>query len=162
MKRCYDKNRSVAFTGHRSLPSNKKEEIKGKVSEQIRSLYSMGYRYFFCGMAIGFDMLAAEEVIKLKAELKELRIIAVVPYRGQNERWSDFAKQTYNNILQNVDDVEILSETYFNGCFLRRNDFMLSHSSALIAFYDGTPKGGTFYTIRNARRMDMKVSNVYN
>lgn len=161
MKICYDENRSVSFTGHRSLPSIKKEEIKGRVREQIRSLYSRGYRYFFCGMAIGFDMLAAEEAIRLKAELGELRIIAIIPYKGQSERWSEWTKQKYMELLRKVDDMEILSEDYFNGCFLRRNDFMLSHSSALISFYDGCEKGGTFYTVRNARRKGMKIINVY-
>lgn len=161
MNRFYDRERSVAFTGHRSLPSQSKEEIRIRVREMVYALYEKGYRYFFCGMAIGFDMLAAGEVIKLKAKLEGLKLIAVVPYRGQSERWSEWAKLKYGELMKNADDTEILSESYFNGCFLRRNDFMLGHSSALIAFYDGTPKGGTFYTVRNARKMGLKIANVY-
>lgn len=161
MKRCYDQRRSVAFTGHRSLPSSKKEEIGERVGEQIRFLYSMGYRYFFCGMAIGFDMLAAGEVVKLKPELEGLKLIAVIPYRGQCERWSEWTKLKYRELLRFVDDMEILSENYFHGCFLRRNDFMLNQSSALISYYDGSTKGGTFYTVRNARRKSLRVVNVY-
>lgn len=161
MKRFYDRGRSVAFTGHRSLPSQSKEEIRCRVREMVYALYEKGYRYFFCGMAIGFDMLAAGEVVKLKAELEGLKLVAVIPYQGQCERWSDWAKLKYGELLRKADDMEILSDTYFNGCFLRRNDFMLSHCSSLVAFYDGSPKGGTFYTVRNARKMGIKVVNIY-
>ena len=31
----------------------------------------------------------------------------------------------------------------------------------LIAFFDGTPKGGTFYTCRKAKTMGMDIINLY-
>ena len=43
----------------------------------------------------------------------------------------------------------------------RRNDYMLSHSCGLIAFFDGKPKGGTFYTCRKAKSMGMDIINLY-
>ena len=55
----------------------------------------------------------------------------------------------------------MLSEHYYNGCLLRRNDYMLSHSNGVIAYYDGTPKGGTYYTIRKARQMKLPVLNLF-
>lgn len=55
----------------------------------------------------------------------------------------------------------LLSKHYFNGCLLRRNDYMLSHSCGLIAFFDGKPKGGTFYTCRKAKSMGMDIINLY-
>lgn len=59
------------------------------------------------------------------------------------------------------DDVIVLSEHYYNGCFLKRNDFMLDHVAALLAYFDGKPKGGTFYTVRNARRLGLQISNLF-
>ncbi len=59
------------------------------------------------------------------------------------------------------DDVVVLSEYYYNGCFLKRNDFMLNHVAALLAYFDGMPKGGTFYTVRNAKRLRLQICNLF-
>ena len=53
----------------------------------------MGITNFYCGMALGFDMLAAEEVISLKVELPNLKLIAVIPYDGQNDIEDELAEE---------------------------------------------------------------------
>ena len=157
-----DKACSVAFTGHRSIPLVEIERVRGEVRKKVRLLYTMGFRNYLCGMAIGFDMLAAEEVIKLRNEgYNSMRFVAVVPFRGQNSKWSDTEKSRYNDVLNNADEVIILSEHYYNGCFLRRNDYMLSHACGLIAYFNGQPKGGTFYTISRAKKMNIDIVNIF-
>lgn len=79
----YIKANSVAFSGHRTIAENCKDEIRKKLRGKIRLLYAMGFTNFFCGMALGFDMLAAEEVISLKAELPKLKLIAVYPLKDK-------------------------------------------------------------------------------
>ena len=64
-------------------------------------------------------------------------------------------------ILSQADEVILLSEGYFNGCYLRRNDYMLSHSDNVIAYYDGKHMGGTAYTCRKARGKRMEIINVF-
>ena len=66
----------------------------------------------------------------------------------------------YEAVLSSSDEVIILSEHYFQGCFLRRNDYMVCHCSRLISWYDGKPKGGTFYTCRKATAGGLQVSNL--
>lgn len=112
-------------------------------------------------MAMGYDLLAAETVLSLQAELPGLQLIAVIPYRGQTERWSDALKSRYDDILRNANDIVVLSEHYYQGCLLRRNDYMVIHSSRLIAWYNGNPKGGTFYTCRMAKDNGLTVINLY-
>ena len=116
---------------------------------------------FICGMAMGYDLLAAETVLSLQSELPDLRLIAVIPYRGQTERWSDTMKSRYDDILRNANDTVILSEHYYQGCLLRRNDYMVIRSSRLITWYNGNPKGGTFYTCRLAEANGLTVINLY-
>lgn len=128
----------------------------------VQRLYVQGYRTFLCGMALGFDMLAAEEVLTLKSALPDIRLVAVVPYRGQSERWSPCEQQRYERLLAMADDVKVLSERYYDGCMLRRNDYMISHADRIIAYFDGKPKGGTFYTVRNAIRHGLTVTNLFN
>ncbi len=36
------------------------EELKQCLKSEIAKAYADGYQYFYCGMAMGFDLLAAE------------------------------------------------------------------------------------------------------
>lgn len=115
----------------------------------------------YSGMAMGFDLMAAETVLSLKGRYPDIRLIAVVPFRKQSCRWPSMEKEHYQKIISQADQVIILSEHYFKGCLLRRNDFMLEHSCGVIAFYDGKPYGGTFYTCREAVKKGMDIVNLY-
>ena len=157
----YTKENSVAFTGHRFVPYAQRVIINYRLKGGIRNAYRLGIRNFYCGMAVGFDMMAAECVLALKAELKDIKLIAVVPFRGQEARFSASDKLHYHQLLGKADKVVVLSEKYFKGCLLRRNDFMLENSSRLIAYYNGDEKGGTFYTCRRAEGRGMPILNLF-
>ena len=157
-----DRACSVAFTGHRLIPSSDIERVRKEVRKKVRLLYAMGFRNFISGMALGFDMLAAEEVLHLKNDgCKELRLIAVVPFWGQSDKWREDERKRYSRLLDCADDVVVMSSTYFRSCFFKRNDYMLSHACGLVTYYDGKPKGGTFYTVRRAQGIGMDMINVY-
>lgn len=156
-----NKSQSVAFTGHRNIIGNKRPELRVAVDNALIELYQSGYRNFISGMAMGFDLLAASAVIALKRRFSDVKLIAVVPYRNQSEKFSEYEQKRYQYALQNADEVIVLREKYSNGCLLRRNDYMLAHASGLIAFYDGKPKGGTFYTILKASESSMPIINLF-
>lgn len=157
----YDKSVSACFSGHRIIPCFYLKRLELQLQTEIISAYADGFRNFFCGMAMGYDLLAAETVLSLQSELPDLRFIAVIPYHRQTERWSDALKSRYDDILRNANDTVILSEHYYQDCLLRRNDFMVVHSSRLITWYNGNPKGGTFYTCRLAVANGLTVINLY-
>lgn len=156
-----DRQKSVCFSGHRCIPYDIRDELQYRISEEIIRSYAHGYRYFYVGMALGFDLLAAEAAVSVRHSLPELQVIAVVPFRNQTERWSIPMRLKYEAILSQVDEVIVLSEQYYNGCLLRRNDYMTNHSSRLIAYYDGQPKGGTYYTYHRAVRQGLDVVNLF-
>lgn len=156
-----NKRQSVAFTGHRSIDANKRPYLRVAVDNILIELYQSGYRNFINGMAMGFDLLAASAVISLKKRFSDIKLIAVVPYRNQSEKFSEQEQKRYQYVLQNADEVIVLREKYTNGCLLRRNDYMLAHSSGLVAYYNGKQKGGTFYTIRKANESGMPVINLF-
>lgn len=157
----FQKKNAVAFTGHRIISECMKENLEEKLRSKLRLFYTMGIHNYYCGMALGFDMLAAEVVLALKAELPQIKLIAVIPFKGQFARWNYKEQARYHSILSQCDKQIILSQTYYNGCLLRRNDYMLANSCGLIAYFDGKPQGGTFYTIRKARSMRMDIINLY-
>lgn len=155
------KAESVAFTGHRFIPYSQYPSVRELAKQAVAQLYNRGYKYFYCGMAMGFDMLAAEAVLSLKAQYKDIRLIAAVPYRNQSEKFTPVDKRRYQSILNKADEVVILMEDYKKGCLLDRNDYMLAHVNRLIAYYDGKEKGGTFYTVRRAEERGMSVRNIF-
>lgn len=157
----FKEEQSVTFTGHRFIPYGKLSMLKVALKNIILELYAKGYSNYYCGMAMGFDLLSAEVVLSLKAECKELRLIAVVPYRNQDERFSFADKKRYHSILNRADETILLCENYYQGCLLRRNDYMLARSNQVIAYFDGENKGGTFYTCRNAQVKGLPVINLF-
>lgn len=161
MNRLILKSDSACFTGHRKVFEGSKSQLKSKVGQTIVSLYERGVTCYYCGMAIGFDMLAAEVVLELKDTCPDIQLIAVVPFRRQYVRYSETDKKRYFRLLGKADRQIILREDYSDRCYLQRNDYMLEHSMHVIAYFDGKPKGGTFYTYNRALRRQMNVVNLY-
>lgn len=155
------KEKAAAFTGHRFIPYKTKRRLQAKLNEAVKACLQSDIRHFFCGMAVGFDMLAAEAVLEMKGKHPEIRLTAVVPFRNQSDRFSPEDKERYQSILSKADNVIMLGDIYFDGCYLRRNDYMLNRSCRIIAYFNGEPKGGTFYTCRRAERMGLKIDNLY-
>lgn len=152
---------SVTFTGHRFIPYDKREQLTAVLKAAIIEQYRKDFTNFFNGVAVGFDMLAAEVVLSLKKQYKDITLTAAVPFREQSAKFSFTDKMRYQYIISKADKVIILSERYYEGCFLRRNDFMLSNSVEVIAYYDGQPKGGTYYTCQKAALAGLSIINLY-
>ena len=55
-----------------------------------------------------------------------------------------------------------LQDEYSEGCFFRRNDYLLENSAFLMVYYDALAAvGGTFYTLKRAVEQKKKFANVY-
>ena len=145
-------NKGVAFTGHRDILHSKRSDLKQKLSFCVRNLYYKGMVDFYCGAAWGFDLLAAEVVLSLKSELPAIRLICVIPYRGQSENWSLIEQTRYKRVISKADEVVILSENYFGGCFFRRNDYLVNHSCGSLFVFPNTLSHSTLLKTTNSKR----------
>ena len=132
-----------------------------KLKNEIIRAYRTGKRFFKTGGAVGFDTLAAEVVLQLREHLPELALMVIVPFEGQDIYFSPASKVRYRRILDQADEVVVLSATYFQHCYLRRNAYMVNHASRLIAYYDGVGTGGTSFTVRLAESKQIPVSNLF-
>lgn len=144
---------SCAFTGHRKIADA--PDMK-KLREIIVSLIDRGVTDFYCGLAVGFDMIAAELIISMKAEYPQLRLIGCVACEGQSRYFTRENVEKYNKILSLCDQVEVLSDRYFNGAMLVRNNFMVDRCAYLIA-YLREETGGTVYTVRRAQSKNRTI-----
>ena len=118
------------------------------------------FALFLTGMAEGFDLLATEAVLKLKTVHTDIRLIAVIPFARQAYRYSKEDQLRYAEIFKQCDDSVLISEHYYKGCFHRRNDYLIDNASSVIAYFDGQPSGGTFYTIQRAMTNKIPVRNL--
>ena len=125
---------TVAFTGHRTYCG----EASAALAAAIRGLHAHGFRTFLCGMAVGFDLAAAEAVLELRDSLPGLRLVAVVPFGGQEARFSNADRVRYRAAMSSADDAV----------------------SLLVAWYDGSP-GGTRHTVFRALRRGLEFVNLH-
>lgn len=63
-----DKSKSLAFTGHRTVPVERQDEIRARLAEAVSLACRLGITCFYSGMAMGFDLMAAETVLSLKGK----------------------------------------------------------------------------------------------
>lgn len=144
---------TVAFTGHRVITEPVDEE---NLISVIRELIEGGADTFLCGMAMGFDLIAADAVLKIKRETPTIKLIACVPCPEQKNSFKRDEKAKYERIIAQCDEVRILSGHYYEGCMLARNRYMVDNSYAVIA-YKRSNLGGTVYTLRYANEKGKKI-----
>ena len=143
---------ACAVTGHRVLSSDfSKEELRAA----LRALAAAGVRTFLCGMALGFDLLCAEEVLLLREELP-VRLVACIPCADQAARYPKSARERYERILDRCDERAVLHERYCDGCMFERNRYMVDRADLLLAYFTGR-RGGTKYTVGYAEKRGIPV-----
>lgn len=140
--------KNCAFTGHRDLDTGFSKE---KLQKTVLTLAEKGVVNFFCGMAKGFDLYAAEAVLKAKEFYSYIKLIACIPYYGQEKGYSQEDKKRYVEILKNCDLKITLSQSYYKWCSLSRDRYMADNADALVAYLK-KEKGGTAYTVGYFRK----------
>lgn len=81
------KKYTVCFSGHRELPKNKLISISDMLEKEIEYLIKSGYCCFESGGALGFDLFAAEIVLKLKKKYPHINLILILPCKEQTKYW---------------------------------------------------------------------------
>ena len=135
--------KTCAFTGHRVLEKDFSEK---KLKNAIKSLLDNEVFTYYNGMAIGFDLLAAEILLSFKDKYPQIKLVACIPCADQNRFYSIKDKKRYAEILKQADEQVVLSETYTKYCMHKRNRYMCDRAGYLIT-YCNKPIGGTAYTV---------------
>ena len=150
---------TACFTGHRNLRQTDLPEIRSRVAGAISQAYENGYRAFLCGGARGFDTLAALEVLKFRSSHPDIRLIIAVPCSSQADRWTAEDRKVWQSVCDKADDVNILSDSYYNGCMQARNRYMVDASSLCLCYLVRF-EGGTWSTVRYALHRGLLLMNL--
>ncbi len=144
--------KNCAFTGHRILQKDFDYNLLDRV---IFNLINGGTENFFCGMATGFDLAAAESVLQYKKDYK-VNLIPCIPCLAQEKGYSQKNKERYSRILKNCNQSFIISEEYYDGCMFERDRFMVDNCDVVVSYLRRN-SGGTYYTVSYAKSKGVNI-----
>jgi len=157
----------VAFTGYRpeKMPFTESEKdenylrFREREMQVIKRLVERGYTHFISGMAMGFDMWVAEDVLLLKRANKALTLECAIPFPDQAKSWDNVDQKRRKDILSKADMTSSVSQSYNRGCYHARNRYMVDQADVVVCAYNGQ-KGGTAYTVDYALKKDKIVIQI--
>ena len=152
---------TVCFTGHRQIPDSHKEAVKELLPQVLSGLYARGARIFKAGGAVGFDTMAAQAVIDLKAQTRDrdIKLVLCLAAPDQAKRFSAFDKIIYKLVLENSDFVTYSSDKSTSESYFARNRKLVEGSDVCVA-YCTEQKGGTYYTCKQALLGGVEFINI--
>lgn len=154
-------SQTCCFTGHRSIPLKETLLLRIRLREKIRALAERGVITFLAGGALGFDTLAAQEVLRLREEeLPQLQLGLVLPCLGQESRWSPEDAAVYHRLLRRADEVIYTGDQYTRSCMFVRNRYLVDHSAFCLCYLTRPGRSGTGYTVEYAREKGLAVFNL--
>ena len=110
--------------------------------------------------ASAFSPAAAPDPHFPHTPMPGLRLVAVIPFRGQESRFPAADRERFRRVLAAADHSVTLSPSYHAGCYAVRNNYLVEHAALLVAWYDGSP-GGTHYTVRRALGRGLEFINLH-
>lgn len=144
-----------ALTGHRDLPES---FDVNRLYDLLEQVILDGYDTFYCGMARGFDLLALDCLVSLGGKY-HLKLIACIPYLGQERNFSKSEKERYDELLGRCDEKKVFSNHYFNGCCQIRDRYMVDEADLVVA-YCTKETGGTAFTVAYAGKRGKEIRRV--
>lgn len=149
------------FTGHRPEKLTIPESVvRVELGKAIDTAISKGFQTFICGMARGIDLWAGEEILQRKQRNPEIKLVCVTPFMGFQKNWDSKWRSLYDMVASKADYKYAICQTYTRYCFQKRNEWMASHSSLVIAAYNGE-HGGTRNTVLYANQQHVPVYNIF-
>lgn len=111
------------------------------------------------GMAIGTDLIYAEEALELGIPLW-----AAIPFPGQESRWRREDRDRYATVLKSAQAVHILfpdkptNKHEAVQMLYARDAWMVDHARVALACWTGKTSGGTFHTVNLLRARGLPIS----
>ena len=95
----------------------------------------------------------------LKKTYPHIKIVACIPCKEQDKKFTFEQKKVYKKMLDNADYRVLISENYTPYCMQERNAFMVDNSSLVIAYLQRN-YGGTANTVNYAIKKGKRVYNI--
>ena len=148
------------FTGHRDIKSLSASSTVDRLKRILAYLVERhGVEEFRAGGAVGFDSIAALEVINLKSKYPHVKLHLVLPCKDQARYFKRMQTQVYDFVMDNADEITYISEQYRKGVMFERNRALVRGADFCVSFLI-KEKSGTAYTVNEARKAGIPVINI--
>lgn len=147
---------TCCFSGHRIIAREDVLPLADDLHSTLETFIQGGITRFIAGGALGFDTLAANEVLSFREVYPAVQLHLILPCRDQAKLWHKAAKAEYERILAAADSHEFLFDRYVDGCMQMRNRAMVNESDVLLAYYTGRA-GGTRKTLEYAKEKGIRT-----
>lgn len=151
---------TCSFTGHRKINPEHLSGLRELLGRAVEYAYSLGVRSFFSGGAVGFDTLAARQVLRFRMTHPDVRLVMLLPCIAQSDGWSARQREDYEYILRCADEVVYVSEEYTRDCMKKRNAELVRRADMLVA-YVSNMRTGSGQTLNFAKGAGIRVYNLY-
>lgn len=149
--------RTCTFTGHRpkffpwggDIGDPRAVRLLSVLRNEIRSALEDGFDTFICGGAQGVDTWAADIILSMKKQYRDIRLIIALPFEGYN---TDVTDNVYLRILECADEVKITGTERGIAGFTKRDHHMIDQSERVIVVYDERSgiRSGTYRAVKYA------------
>ena len=113
------------FTGHRIIRDDKKQLINF-LRDEILNKINDDVTVFIAGGALGFDTIAAEQVIDIRKDYDAIRLCLYLPCINQDADWNEADRIRFEKIKELADEVYyVTKEEYTDGCMKKRTRAMV-------------------------------------
>ena len=144
------------FIGHHFIPEPDESWLMMSLDREITYQIERGGRVFAAGGALGFDTMAALNILLRRMGTPGIRLQLVLPYPEQAARWREEEQLLYERIKRAANEVEYVCPCYTTNCMLKRNRALVDRSAVCVAYLT-REGGGTAYTVDYCRKKDVPV-----
>ena len=115
------------------------DDVRVDLENAIMAAIRDGFTSFITGGTYGVGIWAEEIVMRLQSGNPAIHLIAVIPFPGYEELWTDEWKARYNTLLAAADYVVFMKEEPCRQAWQARIEWMVAHAARLIAIDNGEP-----------------------
>lgn len=144
----------IAVSGHRpnKLGGFAAKENHRMIRRHMRDLLQKHDNpTLISGGALGIDQMWMQVGLYLGLE-----VIAVIPFKGFEERWPSSSRQEFENLLAQCKEVRYIDNKFSMAAYQKRNEWMVDNSDLLIAYWNGS-NGGTANCVQYARKQNRNI-----
>ncbi len=135
--------------------------MKSLLREEILNKINAGVTRFIAGGAIGFDTLAAEQVIDIKRDYPDVKLILYLPCKNHFAKWNQGDLERFDRIKEQADEIKYVYEgKYIPGCMQMRNNAMVKDADCGIVYLAKSMGSGSSQTVAYAKEKGIPFVNI--
>ena len=144
-----NKNKSVAFAGHRYEWQS--IGVEEKLLQVLEDLINKGYTVFYDGNYGAFDNKCRNAVLKLKNKYPHIKLVLILTYYHHDKEKYPIPSYYDDAILPELEDL------HYKQKITKRNEWIIDNCDLLVCHIKETYKSGAYNTVKYAQKQNKPI-----